>query len=209
MGKGISQSIAEKFGEAGYSIAMIARNEEKLHTFQQELRDKGINAECFPADAGDADALRQAFANIQQTLGDTRVLLYNAAVLKRKNLLEETADSLEADFKVNVGGALEAVKAVLPAMEANGEGTILLTGGGLSLNPSPLYGSLSIGKAGLRSLAGALFAQLKTSPIKVATMTIAGLVSPRSERHSPQAIAAEFWKLHQIPKAELKFEIVY
>lgn len=125
------------------------------------------------------------------------------------NLLEETADSLAADFKVNVGGALESVKFVLPAMQDKGEGTILLTGGGLSLNPSPLYGSLSIGKAGLRSFAGALFAQLKDSPIKVATVTVAGFVSAQSEKHNPQAIAAVFWNLHQMAKAEMKFEVVH
>lgn len=209
MGTGISQGVAEKFGAEGYAVAMIARNEEKLRTFQKELQAKGITSECFPADAGDADSLQQAFAKIQETMGDTSVLLYNAAVLKRVNILEETADSIASDFKVNVGGALEAVKAVLPIMESHGEGTILLTGGGLSLNPSPLYGSLSIGKAGLRSLAGTLFVQLKESPIKVVTVTIAGFVTSQSERHSPQAIADEYWKLHQTPKAELKFEVVY
>jgi short-subunit dehydrogenase len=209
MGPGIGQGVAEKFGAEGYTVAMIARNEEKLRSFQAELQTKGIRCEYFLADAGDAAALQQAFANIRQALGDTDVLLYNAAVLKRTNLLDETMDSLAADFNVNVGGALEAVKAVLPAMQAQGEGTILLTGGGLSLNPSPLYGSLSIGKAGIRSLAGSLFAQLKNSPIKVSTVTVAGLVRPQSERHNPTAIAGEFWKLHRMPKEELKFEVVY
>lgn len=209
MGTGIGQAVAEKFGAEGYAIAMIARREEKLKEFQGQLRAQGIYSECFPADAGDAFSLQQAFAQIKATMGDTNVLLYNAAVLKRNPLLEETMDSLAADFKVNVGGALESVKAVLPAMQAQAQGSILLTGGALSLNPSPLYGSLAIGKAGFRNLAGSLFVQLKNTPIKVVTLTIAGYVTPKSETHNPKAIAEEFWKLHQTPKEELKFEVVY
>jgi short-subunit dehydrogenase len=209
MGTGISQGVAEKFGAEGYAVAMIARNEEKLQAFKADLEKQGITANYFTADAGNAESLQQAFNNIKNTMGDTSVLLYNAALLKRKNILEETAESIAADLKVNVGGALEAVKIVLPAMQTQGEGTLLFTGGGLSLNPSPLYGSLAIGKAGLRNLVGSLYASLKDSPIKVATITVSGFVSPDSERHTPQAIGTAFWNLHQTPKAELKFELVY
>lgn len=209
MGAGISQGVAEKFGKEGFAVAMIARNKEKLQTFKNELVTKGIAVEYFTADAGDAMSLQAAFAKIQEKMGATTVLLYNAAAARMKNILEETTDSIAADMKINVGGALEAVKIVLPSMQARGEGSLLFTGGGLSLNPSPLFGSLAIGKAGLRNFVGSIFALLKDSPIKVATITVAGLVSSESERHSPAAIADEFWKLHQTPKEELKFELVY
>ncbi len=209
MGPGVSQAVAEKFGQEGYQIAMIARNSEKLQIFKDALAEKGLTAEPFSADAGDAGSLQEAFEAIRSKMGDTSVLLYNAAVLKRKSLIEENMHTLTEDFKVNVGGALEAVKAVIPAMQANGEGTLLFTGGGLSLNPSPLYGSLAVGKAGMRNLVGSLFAHFKNTPIKIATVTVAGIVTMKSERHNPAAIAEEFWKLHQTPKEELKFEVVY
>jgi hypothetical protein len=38
---------------------------------------------------------------------------------------------------VKIGGALAAVQAVIPNMSERGSGSILLTGGGYSLKPSP------------------------------------------------------------------------
>lgn len=83
MGTGISQGVAEKFGTEGYAVAMIARNEEKLQDFKTELLEKGITADYFVADAGDAESLQQAFLKIRETMGDSSVLLYNAAVGKK------------------------------------------------------------------------------------------------------------------------------
>ncbi len=45
-------------------------------------------------------------------------------------------DALVGDFRVNVGGTLAAVQAVLPGMQARGRGSILPTGGGLALDPT-------------------------------------------------------------------------
>ena len=60
-------------------------------------------------------------------------------------------------------------------------GGLVLTGGGLALEPSPEYLSLSIGKAGIRTLALSLFESLKEKGIHVATVTVAALVSPGSK----------------------------
>jgi hypothetical protein len=53
---------------------------------------------------------------------------------------------------------------------------------------------LSIGKAGIRCLAQALFPQLSAKGIHIATLTVKMMVSPGSE----QAIGAAeaFWDLH-------------
>jgi short-subunit dehydrogenase len=96
-----------------------------------------------------------------------------------------------------VAGLLTATRAVLPEFRAAGKGTVLVTGGGLSLQPLPEYGSLAVGKAGIRNLAQSLHLALKPENIRVATVTICGFVSVHSPVHNPPAIAAAFWKLYQ------------
>jgi short-subunit dehydrogenase len=122
------------------------------------------------------------------------------------SIAEETADSLTKDFKINVAAALTAIQLALPDMEKNNTGTILFTGGGLALKPSADYGSLSIGKAGLRSLAELLHEALKPKNIYVGTVTVCGYVSENDDKYNPTRIAEQFWKLNT---ERSLFEIVY
>lgn len=195
-GKGISQAVAEKFGKNGFSVALIARKQEKLASLTKILINAGIDAHFFIGNAGDADSIKDAFEQIWEKFDTIDAVHYNAAKLKMVNIASETADGLTRDFKVNVAGIMTVVNLVLPDMEKKKEGTILLTGGGFALEPNPDYGSLAIGKAGVRNLANALHLALKPKNIFVGTVTVCGTVSPTAEKHTPVNIAEQFWKLY-------------
>jgi len=196
MGPGIGSAVARHFGTEGFHIAMISRSKDKLTGHEHALREAGIDASYAVADAGDPEALSRALATLEAAAGGATVLLYNAAHIKWKNLLEETAQSLVEDFRVNVAGALTAVRAVLPAMQLAERGTILLTSSLFATRPVAQFGSLSIGKAGLRSMAYSLAEALKGTNIHVATLTVQGQVRSGDPHRSPQAIAAACWQLH-------------
>lgn len=207
MGEGNGMAIARRFAKAGFAIAMLARNEQKLQGYQSTLQAEGVTSHYFLADAGDEAALALAFTNMQNQLGMPDVLIYNAAVPRMENILQTTYDTLVKDFRANVGGAIVCIQSVLPSMQQQQRGTILLTGGGFSLYPHPDFVSLSIGKAGIRVLANTLHAALKDSPIKVGTVTICGTVNGDDPKYSSDRIAEEYWKLHSTENAA--YEIVY
>ena len=205
-GPGISQAVAEKFGKNGFSVALIARKKDKLQKLTQSLIDDDIDAHFFIGNAGDSDSMKDAFEQIWEKFNHIDVIHYNAAKLKMVNIANETADALTRDFKVNVAGVMTVVNLVLPDMIKKSDGTILLTGGGFALEPNPDYGSLAIGKAGIRSLANSLHVALKPKNIFAGTVTVCGIVSPESEKHTPKNIAEQFWKLHTERKT---FEIQF
>ena len=207
MGDGLGLAIVRRFAGEGFAIAMIARNAAKLESFKATLQTEGYEAYSFAADAGDEPSLQSALASIQTQLGNSEVLVYNVAVLKMESILNETMDTLAADFKTNVAGALAATKAVLPAMQAQGYGTILLTGGGFALYPSPDFGSLSLGKAGIKSLAKMLAEALKPTGIRVGTVTICGTVNPDDPKYNPAQVAENYWTFHTDSTSDS--EIVY
>jgi short-subunit dehydrogenase len=207
MGDGMGMAIARRFAKEGFAIAMIARNAAKLQAFKATLQAEGYEADDFVADAEDEASLQSAFTAIQTQLGDPEVLVYNAATPKMEPILNETMETLAIDFKINVAGALATTKAVLPAMQAKGQGTILFTGGGFAMYPSPDFGSLSLGKAGIRSLAKMLAEALKTSGIRVGTVTICGTVNPEDPKYSPNQIAEQYWTFHTNSTSDS--EIVY
>jgi short-subunit dehydrogenase len=206
-GKGISMGIAEKFGSAGYRIVLISRTEPSLEFLCEELQGKGITANYIVADTYSPDSVRSALRTAKEQWGTIEVLHYNAAAMKMVELFAETAEELAKDFLVSVGNAHAAVMHVLPDMQTQRRGTILFTGGGFSMYPDPRFASLSLGKSGLRSLAQQFHSLLKDTPIHVGTVTVCGYVSNDSPKHTPTAIAEEFWKIHTGTAAS--WEIVF
>lgn len=208
MGEGNGMAIARRFGREGFAIAMIARNKTKLQTYQATLKEDGLDSHYFIADAGDKTALKAAFTVIQDQLDTPEVMIYNAAAPRMQNVLETSFEDLVSDFQTNVAGALVATQAVLPRMQqAAAKGTIIFTGGGFALYPSPDFASLSIGKAGIRSLANTLAAALKDQGIRVGTITICGTVDPADAKYSPDAIAEQYWQFFANPQSDA--EIIY
>ena len=109
---------------------------------------------------------------------------------------------------VNLGGAICSVNQVLPAMRCRSHGTILITGGGLALEPYPDWTALSVGKAALRSYALSLHKALALENIHVAVIAVCGIVEPGG-LFDPDRIAEEYWHLHKETKPDWRRELVY
>ena len=77
-GPGVSTAVADRFGAAGFAVALIARSEKRLAAAVAMLTAKGISAAAFRADAGDPVAVRAAIAQARAALGPVSVLHWNA-----------------------------------------------------------------------------------------------------------------------------------
>jgi len=207
-GLGISLAVARCFGAEGFKLGLIARQTDKLEEVSRTLRAEGFDSFTATADAGDEDSLRNAIRSIHDKAGETQVLVYNAFAATPSNSSNLELARLLQDFRVNVGGALVAVQNVLQPMRRAARGSILLTGGGFALQPAAGMASLSIGKAGIRSLALSLFQELQPAGIHAATVTICGIVREGSH-FSPDKIAQEFLKLHRQEPNDWSPEIIY
>jgi short-subunit dehydrogenase len=194
-GSGLSLSVAEQFGNEGFAVGLISRNPEKLKSLKEYLDAKGIESYTAAGDAGSAEDLTNAIQTLSEHLGDFDVVHYNAAVVKTQDILAESSESLTKEFTVNVANALHTLQITYPDLKQK-QGALLLTGGGLALTPSADYGSLSIGKAGLRSLAYQLHNRLKADNIHVGLLTVDGLIDPVSKTHSPEELSKLFYALY-------------
>jgi short-subunit dehydrogenase len=196
-GPGIGIAVAERFGKAGYKVGLISRDIINSENITERLKSIGIIAYAAQADVKQPEQLRVALKKLIGDLGGLGVVLYNAAVLKSKNIMEETGSDLIDDLKVNLSGALDTLHIVREGLLAS-NGAMLITGGGLSDYPSAQYGSLSIGKSALKSLALQLNKELKPTGIYVGLLTINGSVNPNDPKYSPAKMAEQFWEMAQI-----------
>lgn len=206
-GPGIGFATAERFARAGFRIILSARSEEKTQALARRLREQGFEAEHVRTDASNTESVCSLIDGVLTRYGQIDVFHYNAAVLRHASLQQQPVQSLYTDIAVNISGALAAIWAVEPAMEKAGGGTVLLTGGHFGIDPNPEFITLSVGKAGIRAIALALFTPMKSKNIHVGTVTVAAYVSPGSRE--TQEIADRFMLLHQQAQADWVPELVY
>lgn len=178
VGPGLSLAIARRFAREGYQLSLLARRGNALEDYVAQLHQVGGRATTFVADASDDTSLQDALNQSKSQVGVPDVLVYNAAALEPGLPMTLSPATLVNDFKVNVAGALACTLGVVADMRAAGHGTLLFTGGGLALHPASQYASLSIGKAGLRSLTNSLAEELEPDGVHVATVTITGFITP-------------------------------
>jgi NAD(P)-dependent dehydrogenase (short-subunit alcohol dehydrogenase family) len=212
-GPGIGLATATRFAREGYRIVLSSRNMQRLRRQAEVL---GISGASVMLQEADASRPAQIVDLVARNAGEGELVLhYNAgvlhydeqAVLMAQPIERQPAAELVSDLQVNLASAMAAVKAALPAMRAAGKGSILLTGGGFGVHPSADFLGLSIGKAGLRAMAQALFEPLRQSGIHIATVTVSQLVSPGSD--AARAIAEQFWQMHAAPKEAWEWETVF
>lgn len=194
-GPGLGGALAHRFAQGGYRLTLLARHTDGLAKLASDLADTGAAA-AVAADAGDPAGLRAALTSLYARPGAPGVLVYNASMLAPDSLLSSDVARLHQAYDVDVVGAIVATQVAAPAMRAAGGGTILFTGGGWADHPGPAWGTVSLGKAALRSAATMLGADLAGDGIRVASITIAGQIRPGTP-FSPDQIAEKYWSVVQ------------
>jgi NAD(P)-dependent dehydrogenase (short-subunit alcohol dehydrogenase family) len=199
-GPGIGAAVARKLSGEGLTVGVIARSRATLDdtSFGKAL---GLTA-----DVTDEAGLRGALDQLVERNGVPSLLVYNAALIQWDPFGELSARQQLDAYAVNVVGAITAIAHLAPRMADAGSGTILLTGG--MPDPIPEETSLSLGKAGVRALASLLAKAYGPSGVHVATVTIAGAVSPGSA-FDPEKIAERYWQIHLQPAGEWQEEVLY
>lgn len=203
-GPGIGQAVAERFGKAGWTVVLAGRNAPRLESQAAGLRAEGVAAHAITVDATDSVALRAALAEADRITGGLTAVHYNAAVVRAQDLFSMTDAEVVGDLATNVAGALHVIRVAVERFGTRG-GTILMTGGGLGIEPDAGYASLGLGKAALRNLVRGLAPSLAPRGVRIATVTVATLVAPGSRQAAE--VADRFWNL--AVGADAPWEIVY
>ena len=202
-GPGIGAATARRFDAAGYPVVLLSRNAATTGDLAAEL-----NATTAEADAGDLASLAIAFQVVREVVGDPGVLVFNALAFVPGSPTEVDLDAFDAALSANVTGALACVQEVVPAMREAGHGTILLTGGGMALQPVAQLAAVGVAKAAQRSLFQSLATELAPDGIHVAMVTIQGLVKTGG-RFDPALIAEAHYRLHAQSRDEWEIEVLF
>lgn len=143
---GIGQWLCRFFGEEGATIAALDRS-DKVNELVDTLGRDGITVKPAVVQITDADAIAAAFAGF----GDVHVLINNAGGSWDRTVEKTTPAQWHNEVDINLNGAYNCAKAVLPQMVERQSGNIVNVGSvnGLSALGDAAY---SAGKAGMISM---------------------------------------------------------
>ena len=160
-GTGIGAALTEGFAAQGAKVAFIDIAEGPSRDLAARLAEGSRHAPLFiHADLTSVDAIRQAVETAQDAHGAATVLVNNAALDDRHELLEMSEAYWDDNQAVNLKPVAFAAQAVAPGMIAAGGGAIVnftSTSYMLNIGAMPSYTAAKAGIVGLtKGLAGRL-----------------------------------------------------
>lgn len=194
-GKGLGNGVAEKFGNNDFRIILIARNEEHLKEYKANFDAKGFEVYTQAADVTDFKKFEIIFHEIIKKYGIPDVLFYNVGITVADETVNISSQTLVERYIADVVGAYHCIQLVDTEEFSKKNGAILITGGGLALQPYAGYLPLSMDKAALRAMVQALSPILKEKGIYIGTVQVTGVIGS-NDHFSPMTIAEKFWKLY-------------
>jgi len=117
---GIGRATALEVAARGHRVFATARNPEALRDLESSGRIRAL-----ALDVTDAASIRDAVASVLAEAGRVDALVNNAGYGQYGAAEDVTAEEWRRQFDVNLFGAIEAARAVLPAMREKRSGTIV------------------------------------------------------------------------------------
>ena len=138
--RGIGAATAFALAAEGADVAIIARDESALRERATRIEaSHGTRAIPIAADLSTADGVSASIAAAQETLGGVDVLVNNAGASGFGSIDQVDDDAWRASFDLKLMGYVRGMRAVFPAMRAQGSGRIVNVLGIAGVSPTAGY----------------------------------------------------------------------
>jgi NAD(P)-dependent dehydrogenase (short-subunit alcohol dehydrogenase family) len=159
--------MAKALAEAGAAIALVARDTKRLEAVQGSIAAKGGTAAAFAADVTREDEVAGAARAIQERFGSPQILINNAGINIRKNLVDFTLEEFRSVLDASLISTFLLCRAFVPGMRGTGYGRVLNMASIMSHVSLPGRAAYSSAKAALLGLTRSLALELAGDGITV------------------------------------------
>ena len=220
--RGLGAAIARRFAREGFRVTIMGRSADKVAASLAELRASGADAESVVGDVTDEALIGRVVAAADRPDAPLDAAVFNAGGNWPRGFREMDAEFLEGMWRVNALAGFFFAKAALDVMLPRQRGTLLFTGASGSLRGKAMFGGFAQAKAALRALAQSAAREFGPQGIHVAQVIVDGAIDgdrintflpdlkasrPPDGLLDPDAIAANYWWLHQQPRSAWTHEL--
>ncbi|MBP2026168.1 SDR family NAD(P)-dependent oxidoreductase [Peptoniphilus stercorisuis] len=122
---GLGADAAIAYAKSGANVALLARRIEKLENVAEEIKKLGVEVIAVKCDVSNEESVKKAVEEVLNKFGKIDILLNNAGVAVRGDVVNLKEDEWDRSFNTNVKGIYLMSKYVIPNMQKNKYGKIV------------------------------------------------------------------------------------
>jgi 3alpha(or 20beta)-hydroxysteroid dehydrogenase len=176
--RGQGEAEARLFHAEGASVVIADVLDEPGQEVAASLGERAVYVHL---DVSDQEQWAAAVAVAVERFGGVDTLINNAAVFWTRPLMEETVESLDKLWSINLRGPFLGIQAVHAQMQARGGGSVVNIASTASLTGYPTMVAYSTAKWGLRGLTRVAAAELAVDKIRVNCIAPGGVATAMSK----------------------------
>ena len=166
--RGIGRAIASELARTGYSVCInYIRHREAAESLASELAAAGCRTITVQADVADGESVAEMVRRTERELGHISLLVNNAGIAGQAQFQDITDEMWNRYLAVNLSGARNTIKAVLPHMISEKAGCIVNISSIWGLRGASCEVAYACTKAGIIALTRSLAMELGPSHIRV------------------------------------------
>ena len=184
--QGIGRACALQLAKSGATVALAARNEEKLGEVAAEIQAHGGRAGTFRLDVANEDEIKSAAKAVIAQFGKIDILVNNAGITRDQLVMRMKRADWDAVLNTNLTGAYLCIQQVI--------GSMLKQRWGRIINITSIFGQIgqigqanyAASKAGLIGLTMAVARELASRSITVNAVAPGYIETAMTSELSPE-----------------------
>lgn len=177
-GRGIGRAIALALAREGARVALAARSNGELAAVAHELGQAGATTMAVPTDVRQEASLEALVGRILGEWQQVDVLVNAAGVATFAPVADSKLDDWDQMLAVNLRGAVLACRAVLPAMIARKQGSIISVGSVVTSRALPGSAAYTASKYGLLGFSRVLAEEMRPHGVRVGVISAGATDTP-------------------------------
>jgi short-subunit dehydrogenase len=177
-GPGLGQAVAQRYAREGYTVVLIARQQEPLDRVARSLVDTGATAHVITADLSNTDAISSLAAQIRTKVSHLDAFYYapageNGEFVPAANLTPKHAMGF---MPLLFYSLLALVQEFLPPMIARGDGAVLTAQGASTVQGIPNLSGPGPAQAAQRNYLQSLDAEVAPKGVYVGRLYVGAAI---------------------------------
>ena len=149
---GIGQALVVLFAQEGARVLFSDRSEEDCSDLSDSLKRKGLETNYLAGDLRQKSYCEGLIGHAAEQLGGIDILINNAGIIPRGNILETNDDMWFSALDVNLTAVFFLCRAAIPHMQQAGGGAIVNTSSAWGIHPAPDHVAYCTSKAAVAAL---------------------------------------------------------
>jgi short-subunit dehydrogenase len=181
---GIGQALAQRFFQAGYKLALVARRTDQVQSWAQAHGISAGSHQIYSADVSISDSIVAAGQACIANQGIPDVVIANAGIsIGMDTAVREDLAVMAQTFATNNIGLAATFHPFVNAMVQRGSGALVGIGSVAGIRGLPGHGAYCASKAAVISYCESLRGEVRSSGVKVVTLCPGYIDTPLTQKN--------------------------